>query len=164
VRLARVFDHNQAVAPGQLQDRVHVRGLAVKVNGDNGPHRYPQLAVHHVAAAIHVAPALQVLGQLARVHVVRALVDIDENRPRAGLGDGLRRGDERIRDRDDDGPLLEARRHESESHRVGAAGHAHTVPSTAELGEIALESFDHGAAYKRPGPQGCGENLAEFFF
>ena len=38
----------------------------------------------------------------SRIHVVGALVDVDEIGPRAGLGDRLGGRDERIRDRDDD--------------------------------------------------------------
>ena len=105
----------------------------------------------------------QVLPKLLGIHVISAFVDIHEIGPRPGLGDRLRRGDERVRDRDGDGPFPEARRHQRESHRVRAAGHAHAMLRAAESCKLPLEAFDHGAAHKSAGPQGLRKNRLQLF-
>ena len=119
--------------------------------------RFDQLA----GLAVHEAFALQVLRQLARVHVVRALVDIDEIGARAGLGDGLRRGDEGVRDGHHHVAGADARRHQREAQRVRAAAHAHALLRFAEGGEVALEALHHGAADEARRIQGGVEDRAQ---
>ena len=58
---------------------------------------------------------LEVLAQFLRIHVVGALVDVDELRQRAGLRNRFRRRDKGIRNSDGHIPWLHACRHQGEA-------------------------------------------------
>src|ERR1019366_3829068 len=159
VGLAGVFDYYQVVAFREFEDGVHVRGLAVEVNGHYGPHRQTELAVHQCAGSlIDLAFGFEVLGQLARIHVVGPLIDIDEIGPGAGLGDGFRGGDEGVRDGQDDGAGSDARGDQGEAEGVRAAADADAMLGGAVGGEVTLKLFDHGAADEGRGFQGPAED------
>ena len=64
----------------------------------------------------------------------------------AGLGDRLRRGDEGVRDRDDDVAFAYAGGHQGETDGVGAAGDADAMLRLAEGGEFLFEAVYFGAA------------------
>ncbi len=54
--------------------------------------------------------------------------------------------DERMRNRHDDVARLNAGGHQSESHSIGAAGHADAMLRIAELRELAFKILNHRAA------------------
>ena len=89
---------------------------------------------------------LEVLRELARIHIVGPFIDIDEHRTGAGLGDRLRGGDEGIRDRDDNRTGANAGRDQRETEGVRAATHSDAMLRGAVGGEVALELLNHRAA------------------
>ena len=147
VRLARIFHYDQLIEPRQFQNRIHVRALPINMHRNNGGNRGSPLAVIRPARfAVEITFLLQIFLQLPRVHVVRAFVDVHEIRSRARLGNRLGRRNKRMRHRDDHVAGLNARRHQRKSHRVRAARQSDAVRRVAELCEVALEFFHHGAA------------------
>src|SRR2546427_210854 len=88
VRLASILDHDQVISLCDLLKGIHVRWLAIEVNGDDRGDEPASLLVKPLTGS-GVAPALrlEILVESRRIHVVGALVDVDEVRHCAGLGD-----------------------------------------------------------------------------
>ena len=163
VGLAGVFDDDQAVFACELQDRIHVGHLSVEMHRDHGRHGPTgALARHPARGSLTPALAFQVCAQLLGIHGVGGRVDIDELRPRADLGDGLRRRDEGVGDGDDRLAGPDARSVQREPQRIGAACHADAVPHVAERGEIPLEVVDHRAADESGARQSAAEHSHQF--
>ena len=82
-RLGGILQHEQAVMPRDLVDRVHVGGLTVEMDRDDRTRlrRHGRL-------------------DLRRVDIVGVRLDVDEHRPGAGPPDRAGRGEERVRRRD----------------------------------------------------------------
>ena len=89
--------------------------------------------------------------KLFRIHRGSALLDVDELRMSADLGNGLGGGDEGVRDCDDGIPFCDAGCRECESERVRTATHADAEASVAKCGELALQALDHRAANETSG-------------
>src|SRR5439155_2441031 len=142
VRLAGVFDDNEVVSGGQLEDGVHVGHLPVQMHGNECRHRAAR-ALAHRAARLQVARAfgLEVGAQSLRVHGVGALVDVDEVRARAGLRNSFRRGDEGVRHGHDGIARLYAGSDQSKAQRVGATSYADATRYPAKLGKLPLEGL-----------------------
>ena len=79
--LAGVFNHDQVVSFGQLKDGIHVGCLTVQMHRDDRGHGLPGfLADQSPCRAIEVASGFQVGLKFLGIHIVRALINIDEFR------------------------------------------------------------------------------------
>ena len=82
MRLRAIFNHPQLVFFGDGHDRVHVRRLAVKMHRNNS---------HRARSDFRF--------DLRGIDVERVVVRVAENHPAAGLRDGFRRRNPRVRGR-----------------------------------------------------------------
>src|SRR6266478_551963 len=79
--LASILDHAEVVFPGQFHNRVHVGHLPIEVNWNHRLNDFAATAVDESSALrIWLAFPLQIALQPGRIHVVSALVDINEVR------------------------------------------------------------------------------------
>src|SRR3989442_1548473 len=109
--LGRVLDYRDAAIPGGCENRVHLRGLAVQMDG----HDSRRLARDYGS-------------KLRRVHVVGRTIDVDEDGPRPAQDD-RRRGREERQGRDDN--LLartDAVRQQGDMKCRGALRHGDRMP------------------------------------
>ncbi len=106
---------------------------------------------------------LEVLAELLRIHVVRALVDVDEIGTATRLRDRFGGRDECIRNRDHRVARLDSSGDQSKPKRIGTVGYAHAVFSIAKRREIALKLLHHRTADKASGTESFREDLAQFF-
>ena len=125
MRLAGVLDDGDAVRAAELEQRAHLHRAPVEVDRDH-------------AARVRRERTLDDLGREQR----RLLVDVDQDRGRAGGADGLGGGDEAVGGDDDlvAGPDSEPAQGELEGR--GARGNADRVLRLAPRGELALEPLD----------------------
>src|SRR6267378_2773055 len=96
---------------------------------------------------------LQVFLKLARVHAIRALVNVDEVGARSRLADRLRRSNERVRDCDDHIASLYTGGSQSEPNGIRSAAYADTMRRVAEFCEVPLKFFHLWAANESGGAQ-----------
>ena len=132
--LGRVLDDRDAAVPGDGEDRIHLGGLAVQVDG----HDRRGLARDR-------------RRELRGVHVVRRTIDVDEDGLRAAQDDGRRRREERER-RDHD--LLsgtDAVGEQRDMEGGGAVRHGDRVLSAQVLCKGFLERIDFRALGEHPG-------------
>jgi hypothetical protein len=111
-----------------------------------------------------VAFPLEIVLELGRIHVVGALVDVDEGDVRAGLGNGFGGGNEGMRDGDDGVALLDPRSHQGKAHGIRAAGETDAMGRVAILGKFAFELFHQGAADEARGTKNLPTNGEQFGF
>ncbi len=128
VRLTGIFDHHQAVPPGDLQDGVHVSRLAVEVHRDD---RFGPLGDRGF--------------DRVRVDVEGARIDVDEHRPRPGVADRRHRRDEGERNRDDLVARTDVRGKQREVKGARAGVHADTVLRLTIGRELRFERGNLGA-------------------
>ena len=145
MRLAGILDDDEVVPGRQVEDGIHVGHLPVEMRGDDCRHRAASaLAQHAVGPQVASAFGLQIGAQPLGIHGIGALVDVDEIRPRAGLRDRLRSGDEGERHRHHGVSGPDTRPDQREAQGIRAARHSDAKPRVAELREVALKSLDHG--------------------
>ncbi len=125
MRLAGVFNHDQAILFGQIENSVHVGHLPVEMNGNHRRHRPLAAPADGPARSVATALLFQILPQLRDRHVIGLLVDIDELRQRARLGDGFGGGDKRMRHGQHHVARLHAGRHQGKAQRIRTAVHGH---------------------------------------
>src|SRR6266853_2334681 len=156
MRLAGVLDDDQVVLPGNIENGIHLRGLPVEVDRDNALYDETALGMHKLATCgIEVALGLKIFAQPARIHVVSTLIDIDEVRPRSCLRNGLRCGNERVGDCDDNVAGTNTGGHQCKSNSICTTGDTDTELRATELGKLRLKLFHHWTPNKARGPQ-CG--------
>src|SRR5215510_2214262 len=95
------------------------------------------------------ARLLKGLDQSRRADVASVGIDIDEQRPRAGLDDRGRRCDKRHRNRYDLVAGTDTHGQKGQAKRVGAAGDSNHVAHAEVVGEFFLERCDRGSANVR---------------
>ncbi len=123
--LGGVFDDGEIMAAGDGEDGVHVGGLAVQMNGEDG------------------AGARGDGGfQLSGVQVVGAGIDVDVNGRGAGVADGGDGGVESVGDGDDLIAGADARGEQGEVQGAGAGVDADGVGDLAIGGEFFFEGGD----------------------
>ena len=163
--LAGVFDDDEVVLGRQDEDGVHVGHLPVQVHGDDCRHRGASALAHRAAHLVVIcAFTFQVSPQLLRIHGVGALVDVHEIRPRAGLRDGFRGGDESVRHGHDRIARLHAGGNQSKPQGIGAASHADALLRPAKLCKVPFEVFHHPSADESSSLQGASEDRHQFLF
>ena len=128
MRLARVLEHGDSPLAREGEDRGHVRGVAVEVDGQDGLRARGDRA-----------------GEALRVEVQGAGVHVHED----GAGARLQHGEAGEGGRDRGGDHLVAGAHteraQGERERVGAVPDRHRVPRAERLGQLALEGLPLGA-------------------
>ena len=145
--LAGIFDHEQIVFCRKLKDRIHIRGLAVKVDRDNTGHSSFRRAIDQFSdSAIEFTSPLNELEERFRIHRIALFIDIHKSDMRTGLGDRFRRRNERVWNSEDDVPGFDPRRHEREAECVRTAIHANTILRVTKSSELAFEFFHHWPA------------------
>src|SRR5260221_2089816 len=154
MRLTGILDNDEIVLASQIENWVHIGRLAVDVNGNDGSHRRLQLPMNELAGfCILCAFAFQVLLELAWIHAVGALIDVNKVGARAGLADRLRGGDESVRHSDNDVAGLDTGSSQGEADRVCSAGDTHTVRRIAESCKLPLEFLYLGSSNESGGSQ-----------
>jgi len=128
VRMRGVFDHPQPVGASQLEQRVHVDGLAVEVDGKQRPGAWRDA-----------------FRNARDVHVEGDGIDINEDGCRAAVGDGKDGGDVGVGDGNDLIAGTDAAGQQRQMQRLGAVGDAQAVRGATVGGEFLLE-----CAYLRP--------------
>ena len=97
VGLASVFDHDQVVSLGNLQNGVHVSRLTVKM--DRNDRRYWPLGLlvkQFSGRQVLVAVGFEMLSQCHPIHAVSAFTNLDEVWQSSSVGDRLCRRDKRV--------------------------------------------------------------------
>ena len=88
--------------------------------------------------------------ELARIHAIGALVNIDEVGARSGLADRFRSSNESVWDSDDDVAGLYAGSRQGESNGIRSAGYTNAMSRAAKLCEVSLKFF-----YLRTSNESC---------
>ena len=98
----------------------------------------------HPQRAVGVAPGdvRQVVRHRVGGDVERRRVDVHEHRPRADPRQAARRGEKRVRRREDGVAVADAQAHERGELCVGAAAHAHRAARAGERAHGFLELLD----------------------
>src|ERR1700677_1215396 len=115
----------------QFENRIHVRHLPVKMDWNDGRYRTPA-ALADKPAVFRSAAALEVGAQFQRIHVVGALVNIDELGECARLRDSFGGRDERVRNGYHGVARLDAGGGQRETERVRAAVDCYGAAGLAE--------------------------------
>lgn len=123
--LGGILDDGDSMASGDLEDGVHARALAEKVDRQDGP-------------GARGDGGLELLD--IEIEIVGANIDIDG--PGAEPGNGAGRREEGKGDGNDLIALADAEGHEGQEQGIGAGGAADGVPDTAIGGRLLLESLD----------------------
>ena len=134
--LRRVFHNDEAPAPRNLQNRVHVGRLAVQVDRDDGP------------GALCNRPL-----ERGRVHRERARLDVDEPHIGAGLPNGLDGGDEGERHGDHLVAGADPGGGQRDQEGAGARVDAHGARCPAVPRELVLERLHLRAGCIASAPQ-----------
>ena len=137
VGLGSIFDDDEVMAAGDVQDGVEIRGLAMQV------HRQDRLGA--------VGDRRLDLGD---VHVEGVGVNVDEHRAGAGVVDRRHGRDEGAGDRDDLVPRTDPGRQEGQVQGAGAGVDADAEAPTAVGGKLLLERGDLLAQNELGGRQG----------
>ncbi len=133
VRFGRVFDDLDAVLARQFHQRVHVHGMAVDVDGDDG------------------FGARRELGRdLLHVHLPVVGFVIDQDGRRTAVGDGVDGGDHGEGGQDDFVARLQPQGGERQVHGDGAVGAGDAIAGVARLGKPGLEVADEAARRRNP--------------
>ena len=127
MRLGRVLHHAQSALARELEQRIHVGGLAVEVHG------------HDRARAVGDERA-----RGGRVERERVALDVGEHGHGARVHDRLDRREERVRGRDHLVARADAAREQRREQRVGAVRDAEAVSRAAVGGELLLERHGVG--------------------
>ena len=142
VRLRGVLDHHQTVALGDLEDRVHLRRLAVEVHRHDGSGALGDRRLDGL-----------------RVHVVGGRVDVDEDGASAAVVDHRGRGHKGERHRDHLVTGLDSRCQERQVQGRRPRARRHGMTGRAELREGLLEGGDLGAEGRTGSCRGRGPGL-----
>ena len=130
MRLGAILDEEQAMAVANVPQGGQVRGLPIKVDGDDRPCPWPD----------------RLFGR-NRIDGIPGEFDIDQNRRRARHFDSSDRGNRRVRDGDDFVSLADAQSPQGEVQRVGSAVHANAMPNADICGELRLETLNDRAQH-----------------
>ena len=132
MRLGRVFDDVEAARARNLKNRVHVRRLTEKMDGNDrlGPLRYG-------------------LFQTGRVHGVGAFININKHRLCAAIGNRLSSRHERAGNREHFVSRPDPQCEECQPKRLRAAPDADGMRAIAVRGEILFEPRDERPAGER---------------
>ena len=140
MRLGGVLDHEQAVAPSEPPDCVHVADLPVQVDGDHGD------------GAVRDS-----LAGGSNVNQPGRIVHVAEPRNRAGVEHGEGGRNVGVGRDDDLVALLHSGRDQGERQRGRPGRHADAMAHAAHFGELGLEPLDL-AAQDEPA---LGEHIVE---
>jgi hypothetical protein len=146
VSLTSVLDNIQIVFTCDLKDRVHFGWLAKDVDWNN-----------------RFRPNGNRIHDCGWIHRVGVLIDIDEHRLGATIGDCLRSGDERVRDRDHLVAWSDTQRQKTQPKRLCAAANTNRVRTIAVSCEIRFESSDERTAGEGSGINDFPNRIDEFF-
>src|SRR5580692_6295376 len=114
------------------------------------------------ARLVGCAILFQVLAQFQRVHVVGALVDVDEFGKSSSLRDSFRGGNEGVRHGYDNVAGLHPAGHNGETQRIGTAADGNAMACAAECRKCLFEIFDHRTTNESGSVQNLVENGGEF--
>ena len=145
-RVRRVLDDFQIVVARDLENAIHVAGVAGEVHRQNRAHA-------------PIGAALERLLDARGIDVEGARIDVDEHRPRAQVAEHLRRRGESERRGDNLVARTDAERPQRQMQRAGAMRKRERMLGAHVLGEFVLEAFGLGAGGDPSGAQ-CLEHLA----
>jgi hypothetical protein len=107
---------------------------------------------------------LEVLLKFARIHAIRAFIDVNKIGPATGLADRLGGRDKGVRDCNDNIAWLYASGGQRESDCIRPASDTNTMRRIAEFCEFALEFLYLWAANEAGHAQCISEGGQQFFF
>src|SRR6266481_2074205 len=102
--------------------------------------------------------------ELPRIHVVSALFDIYEVRPRAGLRDRLSGRYKSVRNRDDSIARLHSGGDQGKPQGVCSVPYADAMLGSAKLCKLSFEALHHRAADESSGLQQGSEDCEQVLF
>ena len=142
--LRRILDHDETVASGDLQDRIHVRRLSVEMDG-NHRHR----------------PGRDRRLELRRIQRKGNGIDIHEDRCSADVADRGGRRDEGERHCDDLVAGAHPRGEKRQVKRAGSRVHRDAVRRAAVVRELRLEALDLAPEHVGGVRQNAGHGLLD---
>src|SRR5258705_13043078 len=117
--LASILDNNEVVFASESKYWVHVSGLAVDMDRNDGSHGRLQVPVDEPAGfRVCGTLTLEVLLKFARIHAIRAFIDVNKIGPATGLADRLGGRDKGVGDRNDNIAWLYASGGQRELDRI----------------------------------------------
>jgi len=161
MRLARVLDHRYTVLFGERENPIHVRHLSVQM------HRYYRGYAAIAAQAdqgtrlVPRALLFQIFPQPFDGHIVCLLVDIDELRQGASLGDSFSGGDKCMWYGHDHIAVQNPARDESKTQRVRPAADGNGMIDFTEFCERGFEFLNHRTADETGRKQSLTKNSCE---
>src|SRR6267154_1563466 len=97
---------------------------------------------------VNLAALLQVFAKLGRIHGVGLFVNVDEYNLRPNLRNRFGRGNEGVRNGDNDVVRSHTGSHEREAQRIRSTVYPNTIFRGTEFSEFTLKVFDHRSADK----------------
>src|SRR3982074_1337066 len=95
--LASILDNNEVIFASESKYWVHFSGLAVDMNRNDGGHGRLQVPVDEPTGfRVCGTLTLEVLLKFARIHAIRAFINVNKIGPTTGLADGLGGRDNRL--------------------------------------------------------------------
>ncbi len=146
MRLGTILHHAQIVPRGDRQERVHVRGLAVEVHGEQDTRARRDAGFH-----------------LGDIHEVRLRDDIDEDRNAARRADGGDGGHRGVGDGDHFVARLEPESFEREEERIRTGSDAHAKSAAAPRGKLLLKCADFRSQDQHPRTQDVADGDIDLF-
>src|SRR5258705_6639609 len=138
--LASILDNNEVVFASESKYWVHVSGLAVDMDRNDGSHGRLQVPVDEPAGfRVCGTLTLEVLLKFARIHAIRAFIDVNKIGPATGLADRLGGRDKGVGDRNDNIAWLYASGGQSETDCIRPPSDTKTMRRIAEFFEFTLE-------------------------
>src|SRR5258707_5494386 len=117
--LASILDNNEVVFASESKYWIHVSGLAVDMDRNDGGHGRLQVPVDEPAGfRVCGTLTLKVLLKFARIHAIRTFIDVDKIGPTTGLADRLAGRDKGVGCRNDDANWLYASGGQREGDRI----------------------------------------------
>src|SRR5216683_3769189 len=152
MRLTSIFNHDQAVLRSKVENLVHVSALAIEMHRDCSSDRPSTSTTNQAAQGIRSALSFQIPPQHGGIHVVRALVNVDEFRQSSRLRNRFCRGNKGVRYGDDDIAGPHTTRQESEAECIRTAADCDRMFGATESSECFLKFLHHRAADKSGSP------------
>ena len=136
MRLGGIFDQVQTVLCRDRNERVHIRALAIEVDGHEHLGARPDGGLHS-----------------GRIQAEVVFADVGEDRGRASLQDCVQRRHEGERAGEDLIAGLQVKHLQSCDERGGAVVDRDCVTDAGERGELLFEPRHHGSLGEHPGTQ-----------
>src|SRR5271157_211141 len=157
--LAGIFQYDETPSFSQFSNPIHVGRLSAEVNGHHR-RNYPAGATRNRPSSklVLVALRLQVLAEFFRVHIVGALIYVDELRLCTSLGNSFGGSDESVWHGEYAIARADPCGHKGETRRICPAAHTDAIVHLAELRKRVFKILYRLASYEGSGVQCSSKN------